>query len=307
MLFCCNLGVRLLGLQPGRANPQNLTLYFQSNVVSTSRRRRGRRKRPPARCLRHKVWKRLRRRVLPLFAWLIWQHAREILLDQLRCYEQRFRRAMQHAWSLVSPPRSQRDHFQSDSRLPVPVLSYARVRCAPCPLLLEESGFLAFSQQAMVAKVLHCLHAWCSCLNIPADRVEAWKFALQSAKPDIAVRLPEAHVVDTMLTVAACVACLLESKATTWEHVQSFSVILQALCLWIFPPFLRTKRSTSLTTDFLFLACGSLKLALITDWQSRGGYRKRKRASRRCLGLPPPVFQAFLDPLGWTAMAPRQA
>ena len=52
--------------------------------------------------------------------------------------------------------------------------------------------------------------------------------------------------------------------------------------------------------DLLWLSLGGLKLCLITDWQARGGCRKRHRARLRCLGLPDDVFDAFLDPAGWT-------
>ena len=38
-----------------------------------------------------------------------------------------------------------------------------------------------------------------------------------------------------------------------------------------FSPSLRSK---SLSTDFLFLACGALKLVLVTAWQARAGRRK---------------------------------
>ena len=65
---------------------------------------------------------------------------------------------------------------------------------------------------------------------------------------------------------------------------------------------LRTKRSTSLSTDLLFLACGSLKLVLITAWQALGGCRKRRRAVKRCLGLPPDVFEALLGSKSWSVM-----
>ena len=279
--FFQNLCVWLLGLQPGLAHASHLTSSAQTNVVRPCRfrdLRRRRRRRPASRTPRHRLMKWFRRHLLPNIVRDVWIGVRHVVSA---------------AWLARS------EHRVQASSNPT-LLSRPVVRCTPCVLQFDRTGLHELSQEELNARVLSCLLKWCSALDISARRLQQCKSAIAAAKPGIATRMPDARSSDIMLTLAACVACLVESKASTWEHIQSLSVVLEALAAWIFPPNLRTKKCTSLTTDFVFLACGSLKLALVTDWQSRGGHRKRKRAVRRCLGLEPILFNASLGPRVWT-------
>ena len=88
---------------------------------------------------------------------------------------------------------------------------------------------------------------------------------------------------------------------------------MKRLCHWVLPCVVKniqvclrqmaliTKKSTSLTTDLVFLACGSLKLVLVTAWQAQGGRRKHRRAVKRCFGLKPAVFEAIFDDCAWSS------
>ena len=309
ILFCCNFGAWLLGLQPGPASSNahlthsahltHLTLS-ESRARMKASRRRHKRGRPPVRCLKHKLLKRSRRHFLALLAQKLRRKLQPLAQEAGLTFVLRaLHAALAFFWS---SGRTHGPAVPEARRLSPPVLPVTQVRCTSHQLFLEDSGFVELPQQNMLDHVQVCLETWCSALAIPESRLAGWVLALEAARPCNAVRKLPSQMTSAVLRLAASVACLLESKVTSWQHVQSLSVILQALCLWIFPPSHKCKRSTSLGTDFMFFACCSLKLALITDWQSRSGRRKRQRAVKRW-SLPPAVFDAFLNPLGWTTVS----
>ena len=155
-------------------------------------------------------------------------------------------------------------------------------RCAPCRVTFDNSGLAELSCPNMQERILSGLASWCDNLGLPDSHVQQWVSSLQQARPACATRDPGDKVLSAVLRVAACVGFLAQSGSVSWEHIQSLNVVLEALCFWIFPLSLRSKRSTSLSTDFLFLACGALKLVLVTAWQARAG-----RALHQCSqGLP---------------------
>ena len=297
ILFCWYFSVWLLGLQPGPANNSHLRNISQLNslhiphVSWTASRRKHKRTRPRTRTLRHMAMKRLRRWVLPVASRHFQECFRQVLL-LLLCPRRATQALTRH--SLSSAERLAPEHASSE-------LPAKPSRCAPCRVEFVGSNLAALSQADMTSRILSGLDAWCDGLVLPHLQVQQWTADLRLAKPACATRPHNAKVMDTILRVAACVGQLVEMRSVAWEHIQSLNVVLEALCFWIFPTSLRTKRSTSLSSDLLFLACGSLKLVLITAWQAQGGCRKRRRAVKRCLGLPPDVFNAFLASKSWTA------
>ena len=295
ILFCWNLSAWLLGLQPGPANTRHLISSLQPNSVRvskdfwTSSRRHRKRRRPPKRTLRHLAMKHLRRRVLPLIA-------------------RRFQVCLQHHfWQSFCPRWLFTSLAPEDTTLPQPVKPCASQlladsrRCAPCRVTFDNSGLAELSCPNMHERILSGLASWCDNLGLLDSHVQQWVSSLQQARPACATRDPGDKVLSAVLRVAACVGFLAQSGSVSWEHIQSLNVVLEALCFWIFPPSLRSKRSTSLSTDFLFLACGALKLVLVTAWQARAGRRKRQRALKRCLGLKPAVFESFFGAVSWSS------
>ena len=294
-LLCWNTSAWLLGLQPGSAITSHFTTFFHqpnpfhiaSRCKKSSRRMRKRR-RPRVRTLQRKANRWLRRWLLPRLCKVLWRLMRRWCLKTMA--------AVMPLHACIQPTAT----VHAADRLQVPPLPTRRVRFAPCHVRFESSGFTELSQREMHQHVVSCLMTWCSGLSVPASRTRAWQTALVAAKPLSATRLLQADVLAAMLHTAAHIACLVESHAVSWEHIQSLGVVSRFLCSWVFPPTLRTKRSTSLATDVLLLACSSLRLTLLTAWQARGERRKHQRAIKRCLGLHPSVFGAFLDPIGWT-------
>lgn len=260
-------------------------------------RRKHKRTRPSSRSNSRKAKRFFKRHVIPcISAFALWAFI--LALTSLASSVQASFRSWTARRSCWFTPASSTG--QSVTRLVRPLLPVSVSRIAPFRLDLDPHAWSELPERQVIQFMLDGLHSWVATLHIPPERVTQWHRWLHGAKPSDARLQCRQDVLDALLHAAACVGCLLESKASAWEHVQSLNVLHRALSEWIFPASLRSKRSTSLSLDVLWLSLGSLKLTLINDWQTRGGARKFKRAQLRSLGLPPAVFQAFFDPLGWT-------
>lgn len=301
--FLGDFGFRLLGLQPGPANsPPPYTVPCTSQAAYIRKRRIHKRSRPQQRSLRYKIRRWYKRHLVPCIT-----HMLTLLVISL------ISSTVNHATHLIttlwpfphisprsSPPPS------SEQRLLPPPLPYVMKRVAPHRFHTDSLEWHNVSELSFHGKVIEALRVWTNSLCIPTERVLQWQHMILCTKPGGVRKKPDQICFNALLEAFACAGCLLESKASNWEHVQSLNSIAHAMSQWIFPPTYTTKRNTNITTDMLWLGVGQIKLALITDWQSRGGKRKSLRAVRRCLGLPTPVYNAFLDPKGWTPSYPME-
>ena len=200
LCFLQHLVIQLLGWQPGWIPLRHMHRTFP---YSSMKRHRGRRS--SKRSLRRKIRRYFKRHAVPFLTHLVLSCAWSLVLRCLSGVTHRCQSWLLFAHGNVSHP----------ARLVPPPLPRCTSRTLPVTFQVDAISWASLPEHRMLHQLLDALRIWTRGLNIPEVRVEAWKRMLIKCRPPTTSKRPCMEALDTLLAVAACVACLLESKAAS--------------------------------------------------------------------------------------------